>query len=104
MTYRVVIEPPAEAELEEAYRWIAREAPQAAARWYNGLVEAINSLASLPERCPLAPETDAFDEDIRQLLYGKRRYKYRILFTIVGRRVHVLHIRHGARRYLEGKR
>jgi plasmid stabilization system protein ParE len=72
MTYRVIIEPPAEAELEEAYQWIARAAPQAAARWYNGLVEAIDSLESLPERCPLAPENDAFDEDIRQLLYGKR--------------------------------
>ncbi len=104
MTYCVIIEPPAEAELEEAYQWIARDAPQAAARWYNGLVEAIDSLKSLPERCPLAPENDAFDEDIRQLLYGKRRYKYRILFTIVGQRVHVLHIRHGARQYLEGKR
>jgi len=28
----------------------------AAARWYNGLEQAVGALASYPKRCPLAPE------------------------------------------------
>jgi plasmid stabilization system protein ParE len=68
----VLIEAPAEADMEEVYRWIAQESPDRAARWYNGLVEAITSLATLPQRCPFAPENVFFSENIRQLLYGKR--------------------------------
>jgi plasmid stabilization system protein ParE len=100
MTYRVIIQPTAEAELEAAYRRIRDHAPAAAARWFNGMVEAINTLQDFPARCPLAPENGHFAEEIRQLLYGRGRDPYRILFTIGEEAVHVLHIRHGARRYL----
>jgi hypothetical protein len=48
----------------------------------------------------LASENGHFAEEIRQLLYGRGRNRYRILFTIGEEAVHVLHIRHGARRYL----
>ena len=98
MTYRVHIQPSAEADLEDAYRWIAEDAPLAAARWYKGLVEAIQTLGSFPERCPVAPEDSAFPETIRQLLYGRRQHRYRILFTVQDDRVEILHIRHGARK------
>ena len=98
MTYRVHIQPSAEADLEDAYRWIAEDAPLAAARWYKGLVEAMQTLRSFPERCPVAPEDRAFPETIRQLLYGRRQQRYRILFTVQDDRVEILHIRHGARK------
>jgi len=100
MTFRVIIQPPAQADIEETYRWIAKSSPQSAATWYNGLIDAIETLTTLPHRCPLAPENDAFEEEIRQLLYGKRGGVYRILFTLVGETVRVLHVRYGARRYL----
>ena len=64
MTYGVIIEAPAQADVEEAYRWIARESLERAARWYNGLVDAITALATLPARCPFAPERAFFMEDI----------------------------------------
>ncbi len=57
----------------------------------------------MPARCPLAPENDEFEEEIRELLYGKRQHRYRILFTIRGETVIVLHIRHGAREHLKGE-
>lgn len=44
----------------------------------------------MPERCPLAPENDAFEVEIRQLIYRS----HRVLFTVLGSRVHILHIRH----------
>jgi plasmid stabilization system protein ParE len=34
--------------------------------------------------------------DLRELLYGRRRNVYRIVFTIVGQRVNVLRVRHAA--------
>jgi hypothetical protein len=33
---------------------------------------AVLSLPEFTERCPLAPEAEYFDEEIRQLLYGRR--------------------------------
>lgn len=94
--YTVVIQPPAEAEAEEAYLFIRADSPNNAARWFNGLIDKVQSLKQMPERCRLVPESEAFGQEIRQLLYGA----YRILFVIRGNVVHVLHIRHGARKYL----
>jgi plasmid stabilization system protein ParE len=101
MTYEVIVQYSAQAEIEAAYEWNARRAPLTAARWYNRLLDAIKSLADNPERCPLAPEHECFPEEIRNLLYGKRRNVYRILFTIRGDTVHVLHFRRGARKALK---
>ena len=46
MIYRVIIQPNAEAELEAAYLYRYERAPQEAARWFAGFVEAINSRVS----------------------------------------------------------
>jgi len=46
-------------------------------------------LRVLPKAFPLAPENDEFSEEIRQMVAGR----YRVLFTIKGRKVHVLHVR-----------
>ncbi len=97
----VVIQPPAAAEIEAAYVWIAESNPAAAATWLFGLRAAIQGLSKLPERCPLAPENSAFKEEIRELIYGKRSGRYRIFFTIRATTVHVLHVRHGARDQLK---
>jgi plasmid stabilization system protein ParE len=97
MRYLVEIAPSAINDIEAAYLWIHRRAPAAAAAWFNGLDGAVTSLEEHPRRCPLAPEADAFSEEIRQLLYGKGRHVYRILFTIGGPTVRVLHVRHAAR-------
>ena len=43
----------------------------------------------VPKGFPLAPEDDEFSEEIRQMVVGR----YRVLFTIKGRKVHVLHVR-----------
>lgn len=77
--------------------WIADTVPDTAARWFEGLVSKVNSLSTMPERCALAPESAAFHQEIRQLLYGR----YRILFTIKGDTVYVIHIRHSAQEHLK---
>ena len=69
---------------------------EAAANWYNSIMEALYTLEEMPRRCALAPENEDFKDEIRQLLHGKRRDTYRILFTVQGETVYVLHIRHSA--------
>jgi plasmid stabilization system protein ParE len=98
--YRVIVEPPARANLDEAYLWIAERNPAAAIKWFNGLEAAIRTLEDFPQRWPLAEESKVFEVEIRQLIYGKRVGAYRVLFTIEGESVHVLHVRHGRRRRL----
>jgi len=95
--YRVLIQPPAVADLDEAFEWIAGRSPKAAGRWYSQVLHAIHTLEKSPERCALAPESSVFEIEVRQLLFGRRTGRYRVLFTIEGRTVHVLHVRHGAR-------
>lgn len=98
MTYRVLIEPTAERGIREAIRWITGQAsPTAAARWYNGRIRKVETLANHPARCPLAAENDKFPEEIRELLHGSRTSKYRIIFTIREDTVHVLYVHHSAR-------
>ena len=63
--------PEAEADIEELYRWLIARSPLRGAEWFNGMMDAIEFLASHPQRCPLAPETPFFPEEIRQLLYGR---------------------------------
>jgi|SRR6266481_9243194 plasmid stabilization system protein ParE len=101
MKYLVRYSTTAEAEVQDAYSWIQRQSPFYAGKWLAGLLQAIASLESDPNSFPLAPESGTFHKPIRQLLYGKRRGIYRILFEIEGEVVKVLHIRHGARRFLE---
>jgi plasmid stabilization system protein ParE len=54
LKYRVIIEPPASAEMEKAFVWIAERAPESVAKWFDGLEAAIRTLDTFPERCPLA--------------------------------------------------
>ncbi len=97
----MLIMPTAEAELEAAYLWLLERNPDAAVNWYNGALEAFCTLKTFPERCPLAPESPAFDHEIRQLLYGRRQHAFRILFDVAGETVRILHVRHGARERLQ---
>ena len=59
--------------------------------WYLGLIEAIEKLDELAERCPIAPEDVDIQRGIRHLIVGD----YRVLYVIEGDVVSVLHIRHG---------
>jgi len=95
--WTVIVETPAQQDIEAAYLWIAERDSEAADRWFNRIYETIGSLELFPERCPLAPESRFFDREIREAFHGRRQYKYRILFTVTEGEVHILHVRHGAR-------
>jgi plasmid stabilization system protein ParE len=103
MEYRVEISDVALAEIDAAYLYLSSRSPEAAIRWLRGLEAAINSLSMFPGRCPIAPESESYpDIEVRQLLYGRGRSVYRILYCVFDREdepeVRILHVRHGARR------
>ena len=95
--WRVIVELPAQEDIVEAHRWLAERDPEAADRWFNGIYDTIRSLEFFPERCPLSPESRFFNREIRETFHGRRHHKYRILFTVTEAKVHILHVRHGAR-------
>lgn len=100
MGYHVVIFPSAQKDIDQAYRWIVKHSPKGAALWHFELTEAIASLESSPYRCPLARENPYFNDELRQLLCGK----YRIVYTVKDEEVHILHVRHMARKPAKPKR
>jgi len=99
MAFRVETSAQAESDANSILEWLLSEhAGETGIRWFLALDDAIATLASFPERCPLAPETGRFPFEVRQLLYGRKPHAYRILFTIEGEVVKILHIRHGRRK------
>ncbi len=96
----VIVELPAQLDIAEAYQWLAERDREAAERWFNSIYDTVASLEIFPERCSLAPESQFFNREIRQIFHGRRQHKYRILLTLAESEVHVLHVRHGARRAL----
>jgi plasmid stabilization system protein ParE len=101
MEFLVEIAEPAERDIEDAYLWFYDASPARADTWYRGLCRAILSLRELPRRCPIAPESQDLDREIRQLLYGRQRLMYRILYEIREDTVFVLRLRHTARARLD---
>ena len=97
MAYHVRVTREAELEMTETFLWRSENfSAEAAAQWYNGITDALYSLEEMPRRCGFAPENEHFEEEIRQLLYGKRGSQYRILFSISGETVWILHVLHSS--------
>jgi plasmid stabilization system protein ParE len=98
MAYRVELTDRAKRDLGDLYVHIDAAESAAAARWFNGLEDAICGLEALPRRCPIAPEATHTRRQLRQLLYGNKPNVYRAIYEIVERKktVYILTIRHGA--------
>lgn len=90
--YHIDVKPTAEKDLARRYAQIEKESPQnAVSSWYLWIIEAIEKLDELAERCPIAPEDLDIQKGIRHLVIGD----YRVLYVIDGETVNVLHVRHG---------
>jgi plasmid stabilization system protein ParE len=100
--FRVRLAPRAIRDFDEAMDWLTAEAsPEVVGRWAAALDRKIGTLATLPDRCPVARESDAFEEEVRQLLFGEGRGQYRVLFSIRRSEVLVHTIRRASRGSLE---
>ena len=94
MKYAVNVTLRVERDLARLYREIDAANSETAREWYRGLKKQILSLEKLPFHWPVTPE----NRNLRHLLYGHRRKTYRVIYRVVGTRVDVLHVRHGARK------
>jgi plasmid stabilization system protein ParE len=101
MKYQVIVTHTEMDHIEEMYQWLDKKSTIAAARWYYQMMRTIDALEIAPKRWPTAPEGEAFGLPIRQRLTGKRQGTHRILFLVQRNSVFVLHVLHGARRYLD---
>ncbi len=102
--FRIEVTANAQADADAAYAWMAENiSPTFAEQWYQGLFKPLETLTKHPTRCPLARESDRFAEEIRELIYGKRKHKnkYRILYPIRQDVVAILYIHHSARDEIE---
>jgi len=98
MAFRVKTTAQAKRDLDDILeRLLSQEAGETGLRWFQGLHQAVATLADSPQRCALAPESAVFPFEVRHLLYGRRPHVYRIIFTLEGNTVSVLHVRHGRR-------
>ena len=101
MAFRVETTAEAEHDGNAILEWLlSQHAGDTGIRWFLALEQAMASLATFPERCPIAPENVEFPFEVRHTLYGRKHDVYRILFTIENDTVYILHIRHGRRQHL----
>jgi plasmid stabilization system protein ParE len=89
--YKVILHPDAGLDIESSFKWGCRAwAEENAKLWVRKLRRAVRKqLTSLPLACPLAPESEELGISIRHLILERRR----ILFTVKGRAVTILHVR-----------
>ncbi|MEA5568301.1 type II toxin-antitoxin system RelE/ParE family toxin [Anabaena sp. UHCC 0399] len=100
MVFQVRTTKTADAQIESAYLWLKEYNSAYADQWFRGLMNAIATLQEKPHRCALAVEHEVFSEEVRQLLYGKSKKIYRILFTIRDDTVYILYVRHSSQALL----
>lgn len=88
--------PLADAEVDEAIAYVARDDPAAALEWLEHLLERVASLGSFPDSGRVVPELQR--DDIREIMVGA----YRVVYRRGKDRVEIAAIRHHARDSNEG--
>ncbi|HMD87005.1 MAG TPA: type II toxin-antitoxin system RelE/ParE family toxin [Terriglobia bacterium] len=94
MAYHVLYRRRAERDIEKL-------AEAATPDWFDGLADAVESVAEFPDRCAFSPESTLRKKGVRQLLYAEGRSIYRILYRVKNESVQILTIRHAHRRPID---
>lgn len=93
--YKVKILTKAQEDMEEIADYLNTLSPQAAFRHYDMLVEKINSLSDMPERCPLVRDTQLRLRGYHYLVVES----YLVFFVIIGDVVQIRRVLFGRRQY-----
>jgi plasmid stabilization system protein ParE len=96
VAFTVVFLRRAQREIADNMAWLESTLGlRAADRWRIGLLTGvISALGTDPQRYPQADEAVDLGVDLRELLHGRRRQVYRVLFTIDGETVYIHRDRH----------
>jgi toxin ParE1/3/4 len=93
--YKVKILPAAQEDMAEIVDYLNTLSPQAALRYYDLLVERIESLQDMPERCALARDTQLRLRGYRFMAVEN----YLVFFVIIGDTVQIRRILYERRQY-----
>jgi len=85
----------AESDIQNIFEFIELDSYQNAVKWYQNLKTKIQTLETMPERCPKAPENQLTDFKLYHLIVGN----YRILYRIKDNTVQILHVRGPGQEY-----
>jgi plasmid stabilization system protein ParE len=96
VSLRVVLSVRAHDQIEEAVAWLSEHFAEAD-KWHSQLNAAIAELGPHPERYPLANDEELADLNIREMIFGRRRRAYRVLYRIEEQVVRILDVRHHSR-------
>lgn len=88
--YRITILPAAHRDLVILDEFISRDSPANAAALIDRLLDHIDSLRAMPNRFPIYLESGEFPHDVRCMSVQPCR----VLYSVVGKRVIVLRVRH----------
>jgi toxin ParE1/3/4 len=91
--FDVTISDRALSDVEDIRMYIALGSPSNADRVAAGLFQAMRGLSVLPRRNPSALEVSSSGGELRQVTV----FSYRVVYEVLGERVHVHTVRHAAR-------
>ena len=94
-TYKVVIYPTAKQDLLDVIDYLNTLSPDVALRYYDLLAEEIESLSTMPERCPRARDLALAAKGYRYLIVKN----YIVFYVVSGDTVQIRRILYGRRDY-----
>lgn len=97
MPYHIVISRKARRDLEAIADGLADLGPRTVTRWQQRFDRAIDDLTDHPLSYPLAEEFASAEIEVRTHQLGRRRFVYRLFFTVEFDIVRLLRVRHAAR-------
>lgn len=103
MTFHVKTLQRARRAYEQTLNYIAERSKSGAVAWAREYDAALARLEQSADTFPLAPENDHVDFELREALFKTRRgLVYRVLFTIQGHEVLILHVRGPGQDFVSG--
>lgn len=89
--YKVTFLAGAYDDIVESYEWgVFTWGDELAQKWLEDLYETAYSVLEIsPLGCPIAPDNDAWDFEVRMLIF----HRYRILFTVLAEEKEVVVVR-----------
>jgi toxin ParE1/3/4 len=94
VSYKVRILPLAQADRRHISRYIEKRSPQGSEKWETAYEMALTRLEENPLIYGLAPESDHFEVELKQLLFGTRSgLTYRLIFRVDANQVTIYRLR-----------
>jgi plasmid stabilization system protein ParE len=95
--YAVRLSARAQTDILDAIRWECNSSAKRGAEWEAVCEEALASLRTMPNRCPIVKELTLEEASVRRLIFGSKPAIYKIYFQISDDMVDVLYCRHASR-------